>query len=282
LIYDCFTFFNELDLLEIRLNELNDTIDYFVLVEATHTHSGQKKPLFFNKNRERFKDFIPKIIHVIVDDFPPNPKDRWVLENFQRNAIMRGISNCNPKDIIIISDIDEIVSAKAIIKHKNKRGIKILSQKMYYYYFNNEAVNVAWKAPKMVFFKDIVSPQDIRCYPELCSPLSYHKSQIWLQKKKHQLRRLFGYDTIIRNGGWHFSYLGGADRIIYKIKSFAHSEYDNQTYLNREIINEKILAGEDLFSRESLRFKYTDIDDTFPKYLTNNIEKFSEFVLTDC
>lgn len=106
MIYDCFTFFNELELLELRLNELAGIVDKFVLVEATQTHTNQLKPLYFQENRARFSAFRDKIIHVVVDDLPVS-KDAWVPENFQRNAIARGLVNCQPDDFILVSDLDE-------------------------------------------------------------------------------------------------------------------------------------------------------------------------------
>ncbi|MGN1154117.1 MAG: hypothetical protein ACI4S3_08815 [Candidatus Gastranaerophilaceae bacterium] len=94
MIYDCFTFFNELDLLEIRLNILNDVVDKFVLVEATKTFTGQDKPLYYNDNKEKFSAFNAKIIHVVVDDYPSiGLETAWGYENWQRNCISRGLNN---------------------------------------------------------------------------------------------------------------------------------------------------------------------------------------------
>jgi len=106
-VYDCFTFFNELDLLELRLHELSHVVDHFVLVEATHTHSNQPKLLYFEENKDRFREFLPKIIHIVVDDSPQNPEDRWAWDSFQRDAIMRGIKDCKPG----IDQYDELMEA---------------------------------------------------------------------------------------------------------------------------------------------------------------------------
>ena len=121
-VYDCFTFFNELDLLEIRLNELDSVVDKFVIVECTETHSKAKKQLFFDKNKDRFSKFSDKIIHIIVDDAPDivqnssQEPDRWIVEKFQRNCIERGLTSCADNDIILVSDIDEIPSSLAVRK----------------------------------------------------------------------------------------------------------------------------------------------------------------------
>ena len=115
MIYDCFTFFNELELLELRLHELAGVVDKFVLVEATKTHSNQPKPLCYQENRSRFGEFQDRIIHIVVDDLP-DAKNAWVLENFQRNGIGRGLTNCRPDDWVLVSDIDEIPRATTVAR----------------------------------------------------------------------------------------------------------------------------------------------------------------------
>ena len=117
-IIDCFIFYNELDLLTYRFNLLNNIVDYFIIVESTHTFIGKEKKLFFNENKHLFENFRNKIIHIIVDDFPYKyhnvnicNNDVWNNEYFQRNAISRGINyikDLSEYDLIIISDLDEI------------------------------------------------------------------------------------------------------------------------------------------------------------------------------
>lgn len=278
MIYDCFTFFNELDLLELRLHELDEAVDFFVLVEATRTHSNQEKPLFFNENKGRFKAFLPKIIHIIVDDFPDKPEDRWTLENFQRDAIMRGLVNCKPNDSIIISDIDEIVKGKSVLKYKNRPGIKFFRQKMYYYYFNCQAIGITWKPAKMIRYKDLKSPQWLRVYP---APLDNPtRRMVKRANLKHRLRRLIGLDAHIMNGGWHFSYLGGIEKVRSKIHSFAHGEYDNYSITSDDNLLRAIEKGEDLFGRNDMQFEFVAIDDSFPQYLLKNQQKFSHMIRT--
>ena len=113
MIYDTFLFFNEFDLLDIRLHELDAVADKFVLVEATRTHSNQTKPLYYAENRERYAAFHDKIIHVVVDD-TPDTADAWAIERFQRDAILRGLTRCRPDDLILMSDVDEIPRCRAV------------------------------------------------------------------------------------------------------------------------------------------------------------------------
>jgi hypothetical protein len=119
-VYDCFSFFNELDVLEIRLNELDKYVDYFVLVEMTVTHKGDPKPLYFEQNKKRFDKFLHKIIHIVVADYP-QVNDPWIREHYQRNCIERGLNNCNNNDIIIISDVDEIPRGTKISEFKEHK-----------------------------------------------------------------------------------------------------------------------------------------------------------------
>ena len=124
MIYDCFTFFNELDLLEIRLNILNDVVDKFVLVEATKTFSGKDKPLYYEQNKKRFAKFQDKIIHVIVDDFPkPDDKTQdvaFMMESYQRNAILWGLKSAKDNDVVIIADLDEIPNPETVYEGAKK------------------------------------------------------------------------------------------------------------------------------------------------------------------
>lgn len=275
MIYDCFTFFNELELLEIRLNTLDPVVDKFVIVEATHTHSGLEKPLHFEQAKQRFEEFSHKIIHIVVNDLPVMANDRWALENFQRNAISRGLVSCQPDDVIIVSDIDEIVNPQAVLDNWSKPGIKIFQQRMYYYFLNCELEDAPWEAPKMAFYKDMHSPQWLREYPKPNYP---HKWQRSLAKRMIKLRQAFiAKDILIQNGGWHFSYLGGIDRIKEKIKSFAHSEYDNEHFLNEASLLDAISNAKDLYGR-NYKFRIMPLDPTFPPYLTDNQDRFDNLI----
>ena len=139
-IFDCFKFFNELELLELRLMELYDTVDYFVLVEANKTHTGKLKNYIFEENKNNFEKFLDKIIHIKVDDMPPySQSDIWTAENFQRNCIMRGLVDyAENGDKVIISDIDEIPSVDIIKANINNPNWVTFRQKLFYYYVNCE------------------------------------------------------------------------------------------------------------------------------------------------
>lgn len=250
-IYDCFTFFNELDLLDIRLNTLNEVVDYFVLVESKKTFTKNDKPLFYQENKHLFKDFEKKIIHVVLDDLPNT--NAWGNEYYQRNAISRGLNNCEDSDIVIISDVDEIPNPLDILSTTSCMDINTIcgfNQKLYYYYINMY-VSDNWIGSKM------------------CSFLKF-------KEYSPQSFRMNGASiNVILNGGWHFSYVGGIERIKYKIESFAHQEINNDAFkLN---IKDRLDLGVSIFD-ENIKFKIVDLDSTYPKYISNNLEKFNHLI----
>ena len=135
MIYDCFTFFNELDLLEIRLNVLNDVVDRFVLVEAGQTHTGKPKRLLYEENKLRYSKFADKIIHVRIDSFPSG-HDAWWNENYQRNAIMQGLKCAKDDDIVMISDLDEIPRPELVAEYSKKAGVWSFNMISFGFYLN--------------------------------------------------------------------------------------------------------------------------------------------------
>ena len=131
-VIDCFIFYNELDMLEFRLNELNDVVDYFVLVECIKTHTNNDKELYFENNKNRFSKFLDKIIHIIVKDNIPQTNSAWDREKYQRFCIDEGIKklNLNNEDIIIIADLDEIPDTKTVLNLKNN-GSQVDAAKLF-------------------------------------------------------------------------------------------------------------------------------------------------------
>ncbi len=249
-IYDCFPFFNELELLEIRLNELYDHVDKFVIVEATTTFRGDRKPLYFKKNKHLFEKFNDKIIHIVVSDRPY--QDCWQADFYQRDQIIRGLIDCQPDDIIIISDADEIVRPSTIQKIvdelQNKKVPAVKCPLEYYFYFFNTWYNRPGNENNTVAttyrYLRTTSPNQIR----------------WAQRRND-----LGF-SIIPNAGWHFSYMGGIERVAYKKSSFAHSEFDYPEYKSwNYIINDLRING-----------KIVVIDETFPKSILANLERYKE------
>ncbi|MDE6220450.1 MAG: glycosyltransferase, partial [Lachnospiraceae bacterium] len=145
MVYDCFQFFNELDILKIRLNVLDPVVDRFVISEATETFSGLKKPLYYEENKEMFVEFQDKIIHVVVDDTPRGAD--WGTherDTFQKNAVTRGLKDCTDDDIVIFSDLDEIPNPdkiREILQNFQEDKIYHFAQRLFYCYLNMEEVS---------------------------------------------------------------------------------------------------------------------------------------------
>ena len=249
MIYDCFIFYDEILLLEIRLNELYQHVDKFVLVESTHSFSGKPKPLYYDqvKNNEIFAPFRDKIIHIIFEMCPkPN---RWDNEEDQRNKIKDGLTQAKRDDIIIVSDIDEIIDPKVFPHIKQLDVPGRLEMKNYYYYFNCRSNN-NW------------------CYPAFCRFYDYRTANFLRNGDYHQV--------IITNAGWHFGYLMSPERIALKLETFSHSEFDTDFYKNIDRIKSCMDSNTDLFSRDDIEYFIEPLD--VPKYVLDNIHKYGEFI----
>lgn len=286
MIYDCFTFFNELDILEIRLNVLKEVVDKFVLVEATRTHQGKEKPLYFEENKARYKEFADKIIHIVIDEYPPfEGKSAWTLERYQRQMISKGWDNCSDEDIILVSDVDEIPNPETIEKYRGKPGVFVFQQSSYYYFINclnvSKGSNYKWDGTVMCKFKYHLKPMDLRDIIYF-QPGSYMgKFHIRLYVKflafRWQLSH-FRRMTCVENGGWHFSFLGGVEMIIKKVEAFAHSEYNKVEFKDAKKIEEALKSGKDIFGR-NFQYKFVPLDNTFPEYIIRNKEKYKHLLM---
>ena len=268
-IIDCFMYFDEDLILDIRLNTLGETVDKFVICEATRDHSGNKKKLNFNINK--FQKFEEKINYIVVDDLPTyvkSEKKNWhenhVRDQFQRNALSRGLNEFEPTDWIIISDIDEIPNPKKIKEFNIKNKYACFLQKNFQSKIN--VMNITdgyWPGSKICEKKNLKSPQWLR-------NLKIKKKPFWKIFSDRQ-------PQLIENGGWHFSFLKDPQSIRKKIISYAHQEYNNDKFINVKNIEKKISDTVDLFDR-NITYKVMSIDDSFPDYIVNNKEKFKDWI----
>lgn len=249
-IVDSFIFYNELDLLKYRLAILDPYVDYFVLVEATHTHSGARKPLFYKDNQEMFAQFASKIVHIVVEDFPIQFEVRddrsWRNENFHRNAIARGIDRLrlNPEDCIFTSDLDEICDPEIMKKLRlgtleyDTRNLNRLELDMYYYNLNCR-VQGGWHGLKLITYGT---------YKAL--GLTFQDMRTW--EWSHPV-------PIIPKGGWHLSYFGNAKHIANKLRYFAHQEFNYDRFTNEEIIEKVVEEGADILFRSDFKLQKVPI-----------------------
>lgn len=277
--YDCFTFFNELDLLEIRLNTLSGVVDYFVIAEATRTYTGKPKELLFDRNRERYANFLDRIRYVVVDNLLSEnevAKDSynltWVNENRQRNALIKGLEDAHNDDIVLLSDMDEIPRPLSILKakeelQKNRSSVR-LEMRSYNFYINFENYTCSsWLLGTIVVkYGDFIGADLTRRVECDRYTQKSENSGSTLQKL-----RFLKSELIIDDAGWHFSFLGGIDAIQRKLEAFSHSEFGS---VPREMLEMRLRSGNDLFGRNG-RFFGVPIDSSFPEFIVENQLRFS-------
>ena len=267
-IYDCVTFFNELELLEMRLLIMNEYVDYFVIVEANRTFRGTEKPFYFEQEKERFNSYLHKIIYVKVEDMPiAIDKNDWSPDFFQRNCILRGLSQCNDNDLIIMSDVDEIPSPEVLKGlRKNKLPLSFYFKEQKRKRRNNRYIKWFFKIRILSAFSQIgnyplVCQQDLYYYYLNCKSSGEWFGSIICKYKifdnPQRIRDLRFKIPRIRNGGWHFSYLGGLEKVVLKLKNINEGDIANyDSVFLQKCINE----GIDLFERKGKEYEYTFTD----------------------
>ena len=242
-IYDCFMYFDEEIVLDVRLNTLNDFVDYFVIVESKFTHKGDLRELKFN--HKKFQKFKDKIIYLIYDKLPPeieevktndnhNELSRKYIwnaayrENGQRNYIVNGLINAEKEDIILISDVDEIPKLSNINFNEIVEKIILFKQDMFYYKFNLHLPNLVWTGTKACRKKDLINPQWLRNIKD--RKYSFFRIDTFFSKTKYKSIKT------INDGGWHFSNIKTAKEIEHKLKSYLHHrEFDEKPLSVNEI-----------------------------------------------
>lgn len=310
-IVDGFTFFNELDLLEIRLKYLYDVVDYFVIVEADTSFNGEAKQMFFKENSERFSPFMNKIIYVPINmkSYEDEKKVAWKREEFQRNSILNGLINLDitDTDLILISDVDEIPDVEILKSIKSnciennvfseKSNLNIISKsvfiffKMIFYKLINKDTSKIFSQLKLFYltkFKSINSPLNFRMF-NYYYYLNYQKKddrwdgiqcveyKLLNYFNPNELRNFRNYPLIsLNDSGWHFSYLGGKEMIKNKIKNFSHQEFNIPQIVSDEYIDFCIKNGYSLFD-------YYKNPNVKPKYVKMKLshlpEKLSDIVI---
>jgi len=274
-IFDCFPMFNELELLKIRLEELYDVVDYFVIVESNYTHSGKKKPLNFSDNKEMFSKYLDKIKYFVYypEEMGHNTNDAWLLEINQRNkiiSVLEEFCGVSDNDVIIVSDLDEIPRGDSIYEYigeftRDKFGvISGLYMNMYYYYLNAQFQIERDSSIQSGKETQLNNDRDV---PYISRYVSLKNYRDLTNNRRDTYKKYW-----IRNAGWHFSYMGGPNNIIEKIKSFAHQEYNKEDNLISDNILSNMSTLQDIYNRGDDSFTLTevDVDESFPKLIYNN------------
>jgi beta-1,4-mannosyl-glycoprotein beta-1,4-N-acetylglucosaminyltransferase len=265
-VFDCFTFFNEFDLLEFRLRFLDDYVDYFVIAESNLTYNGKPKAYNYQENSGRYKEWHHKIIYIPVkqyteglifeNDLKYDPtSSAWRLENEQRNALLLVSDKIADNDMVLVSDLDEIPDPAVFMKVNKLRLPLAFSLLFHYYYMNCQNIGESrwWKGCILSTgsqFKEI-TPQGLRNNRDV-------------------------YPSVAK-GGWHFSFLGGPEKISYKIQSFAHTEYNSDKYFNIKNIEASILKGEDILKRKGVSFKLMPLS-YYPARLQRMMRNYPQFI----
>ena len=293
-IFDCFMYFDEEIVLDLRLNTLDEFVDYFVIVESSFNHKGEKRELKFNL--KKFEKFSKKIIYLVYDEVPQkiepinsadneDEKSRkyifnaYLRENGQRNYIAEGLNHADQNDIIFVSDVDEIPNLEKINFDKISEKLIFFNQDMFYYKFNFKLPNLIWTGTKACKKKNLLSPQWLRNIKD--KKYSFYRIDTLFSKTK--------YDNIkfITEGGWHFTNIKTAEEIRKKLKSYLHHrEFDVDPIsvedIN-EIINKKVAIYDLKVDKRSNKFgngkKLENINiNSLPNYLQKNIEKYKEWI----
>lgn len=275
-VFDCFTYFNEDQLLKLRLETLWNKVDYFVICEATKTHTGKDKGINFKiENFEKYKE---KIRYLLIDNYPFDTSNPWVYENYQRNYLINGLFDAVDDDRIIISDLDEIPNPNSISKYMPSLYPRaILLQRVYIYYLNNLVLlhgePYKWKLPKITTFKYLRNT--FKCLEEVRN----YRSSGFLRGLKRNWIKIRTQN--ISNGGWHFTWMGGVDKIIQKMDSTAHQELIKPENRNRELIEKRIRSGGDVLGENVVgsTSQLINIDDSMPCYLQKYSHEFSDLIL---
>ena len=293
-IYDCFMYFDEEVVVDVRLNTLNQFVDYFVIVESRFTHKGEARELKFN--HKKFEKFKNKIIYIVdeeiysltekikIDDSEDEKSRKAIFnaayrENGQRNLISKGLEGANKDDFIMISDVDEIPKLSGLNFNTLKEKIILFKQDMFYYKFNLKLPNLIWTGTKACRKKNLVNPQ-------------------WLRNIKDRKYPFFRIDTffsntkytsikIINDGGWHFSNIKTPKEIEFKLRSYLHHrEFDlnplsvdqiDKIIKNKQAIYDlKVDKTINKIGNGSIleKFEFNKL----PEYIVTNKDKFLDWI----
>ena len=293
-IYDCFMFYDEDLVIDLRLNILNEHVDEFVIVESKFTHSGKKRELLFDINK--YSKFKNKINYIVLENEPvdlekvhDNDTDdkknsKYIMnalkrENFQRNGIKKGLTNAKPDDLILVSDVDEIPNLSNLDINEVNDNIILFKQNFYYYKFNLKLEDMPWLGTKGCKYKNLKSPQWLRNIKDKKYPF-WRLDVLFSDKKYSNIK-------FIDNGGWHFSNMKTPEEIEKKMRTYLHHrEYDIKP-LGTKKIEEMIKSKKSIYNLRA-DMKNEKIDGTqnlnatdgceLPEYLKKNKTKYSNWI----
>ncbi len=293
-IFDCFMYFDEELVLDLRLNILYQDVDYFVIVESIYNHKGERRDLLFDI--QKFKKFRDKIIYLVYDEIPDlvesindtddeKEKDRKYImnalyrENTQRDFILEGLNNADNNDLILISDVDEIPKLSSLNFNQIDDEIILFKQDMFYYKYNLALPNFKWTGTKATKKNRLKSPQWLRNVKDKKYPF-YRIDTMFSDKKYTNIK-------IIKDGGWHFTNIKTPKMIQHKLKSYLHHREFDQASLSILEINELVEKKQALYDlgadKRNNKVGNGLILENFemkklPDYIINNLEKYKSWL----
>lgn len=266
-VYDCFIFNNENHILDIRLNELNKFVDYFIIIEFGETHQGKKKKQLIDKNI--LKNFEKKVRYFFIEKFE-KINDSWGRENFQRNCLNLGLYDALDEDLIIVSDVDEIPNLMNINFNDINDYVFAFSHTHYMYKLNLIRKN-SWIGSKLCKKKIFISPQWLRS-------LKVHKKYKFYRVDKILSKTYYPKFKIINNSGWHFGWLKNTNEIIEKLASYAHTEHNIKSLKNPDFIN-RCINKRISFLNTSEKLTLDKNLNNLPKYISKNKSLFKDWII---
>lgn len=293
-IFDCFTYLDEDELLDLRLNILDKYVYKFVIVESKYRHNGEKKNKNFDiKNFSKFKN---KIKYIYLEEEPKeiskvekNLSDKiiinnaYIRENFQRNSIKLGLDEALDNDFILISDLDEIPNLENINLKLLKKYLIFFKQKMFYYKFNLIYENFIWHGSKGCFKSQLLTPQWIRNIKNKNYPLWRLDAFLFSKKKYNNIK-------FIDNGGWHFTNIKKPEDVYKKLRTFLHHfDFEKSNITLQQVkknIEDKVIgynhfADQKEKNKWNKNFKlYLCSDEDLPEYLIKNKNKYLKWLET--
>lgn len=241
-VYDLTQIFNELDLLEIRLNILDPYVDFFVIGESTQTFSGHKKPLHYLENKERFAKWNHKIIHHVMPEVDTD--DVFLRTAIQKDSLRNAIMNCDPSDVVYYGDVDEIWKPKDVSNDKNYK-----MQQLNYCYYLNQRSSETWQGTNVCKYRSLINLNELRA----------------------------NHDFVVMDGGWHFTNMGGVDQILEKLDAYDHQEFNTESV--RENVAFRLENNQDYIGRgqdwTGQRFEFWTDEVDLPRFLLDNKEKYA-------
>lgn len=286
MIIDTTLFNKDFTTLELRLAELANIVDLFVICESPYTHSGLRKQLYLTENIHLFKKYSHKI-RVVIDSKKHLTNIGIVRQTHQKKRISKFLKQfrLNSKDLIMYSDCDEIPNSKIIEKLSGRDSVNaLLELQGYSNYLNTESD--LWPRARVVTFNNYTSIED------LTQDIFFFNLEDRKGLRNYLVRVPFYWTTrnfyfwklpvhwhvpnieLIRNAGWHFNNLFSANEILMKIQSSAHTEFNTLEVRNNAFDN--FIKGKDIYTGR--KYKIVNIDDTFPKEVVENLEKYDSFI----